>query len=849
MATFMGLFSPPTNAAGTDHAGVVIPLYNYPDATWTTIVQTHALYPNVPIAAVVNPNNGPGTSSDPTFASGIQSLQAGGVKVLGYVDLLNNCECSTKSLTSVKAEVSDYWNWYHVDGILFDDLNNGFTYSPATYASLDSYVKSLGMTYTMGNPGTSIPSSYYGALDNLVISESSGYPSLSSITNSGYPASEFSFVAYGVSYNANFVTSAAALVGYMYIDNLGGSNPYSTLSSLFAQTVQTLSADDAPSGSSSSSTPSTTHSSSTTSPTSTSTTSATSTTSTSSTATTSTTTGQKGGSISLTASKHASGSPSSPYQVTITNFNAGSGTNRLLLVGVSANNNGASSVTFGGAPLTLAAGSFYNNDAELWYLVNPSGTGNVVVTMSGSTSVVVGAYALSGVYQSAPVATTATKYNTGSSSPKISISTKFADSWVVEIASIYGGSTLGSPTCTSDWNVHLSSAVTGASSYAVTGSPGTVTCGWTASPADQWDSVAIEVRSAPGSVTTTTTSTSTSSTTTASSTTSTASTTKTSSTTTTSTSTSTTSTTTTGPTIWRPALATSWNWQLSTTPTDLSYGVQMYDIDLFDNSASQVAAIHSVGAKAVCYIDAGTWENWRPDAGQFPSSVLGKNNGWPGEKWLDIRQIAILGPIMTARVALCAQKGFDGVEFDNVDGYTNPTGFPLTAQNQLTYDEFLANLAHSYGLSVALKNDGGQAKQLLPYFDFAIVESCFDYSECSLYTPFINAGKAVFETQYTDNGWTTSQFCPQANALNFNAILKHLSLDAWMQACRAPSGPTTTPAVLRATAPALVQVTKPLERERIVSVGPAAPLWSMNQIHEAEFMSFVCLRAAASTDF
>ena len=91
---------------------------------------------------------------------------------------------------------------------------------------------------------------------------------------------------------------------------------------------------------------------------------------------------------------------------------------------------------------------------------------------------------------------------------------------------------------------------------------------------------------------------------------------------------------------------------------------------------------------------------------------------------------------------------------------------------------------------MALKNDGGQVKQLLPYFDFAIVESCFDYSECSLYTPFIGAGKAVFETQYTDNGWTTGQFCSQANALDFNAILKHLSLDAWMQACR--GGPTAT---------------------------------------------------------
>src|SRR6266480_7564325 len=171
--------------------------------------------------------------------------------------------------------------------------------------------------------------------------------------------------------------------------------------------------------------------------------------------------------------------------------------------------------------------------------------------------------------------------------------------------------------------------------------------------------------------------------------------------------------------IWHPVLITSWQWQLQGT-IDTKMSAQMFDIDMFDNSATTVATLHAQGAKVVCYIDAGTWENWRPDAKSFPSSVLGKSNGWPGERWLDIGQISVLGPIMQARVAQCAQKGFDGVEFDNVDGYTNPTGFKLTAQSQLTYNEYLANLAHSNGLSVALKNDVGQVNQLLPYFDWAL---------------------------------------------------------------------------------------------------------------------------------
>ena len=56
----------------------------------------------------------------------------------------------------------------------------------------------------------------------------------------------------------------------------------------------------------------------------------------------------------------------------------------------------------------------------------------------------------------------------------------------------------------------------------------------------------------------------------------------------------------------------------------------MYDIDLFDNDASVVAALHAQGRKVVCYISVGTWEDWRPDAGDFSAPVMGKGyEGWP----------------------------------------------------------------------------------------------------------------------------------------------------------------------------------------------------------------------------
>ncbi|HLH63880.1 MAG TPA: endo alpha-1,4 polygalactosaminidase [Ktedonobacteraceae bacterium] len=220
------------------------------------------------------------------------------------------------------------------------------------------------------------------------------------------------------------------------------------------------------------------------------------------------------------------------------------------------------------------------------------------------------------------------------------------------------------------------------------------------------------------------------------------------------------------PGCWQPALNTSWQWQLS-GKVDQSFNVVMYDIDMFDNPASVVQSLHAAGRIVICYIDAGTWEKWRPDAKEFPKSVLGRHNGWPGERWLDIRQLSILEPIMQARMQLCQSKGFDGVEFDNVDGYSNRTGFPLTYQDQLNYNVWLANSAHSLGLSVALKNDVDQVSDLLPYFDWSLDEQCFQYKECDKLLPFINANKAVMEVEYKLN---PSQFCPDANAMNFNSM-------------------------------------------------------------------------------
>lgn len=233
------------------------------------------------------------------------------------------------------------------------------------------------------------------------------------------------------------------------------------------------------------------------------------------------------------------------------------------------------------------------------------------------------------------------------------------------------------------------------------------------------------------------------------------------------------------PVRWRPAPGTTWHWQLQGT-VDPSLDVAVFGVDGEDTSTAEVAALRAGGRAAICYLSAGSWEEWRADADRFPAEVLGSSNGWPGERWLDVRRLDVLGPIMADRMATCAEKGFDAVEPDNIDGAFNDTGFPLTRADQLTYNRWLARTAHALGLSIGLKNTVEQAAELEPWFDFAVNESCMRWQECEELDVFIDAGKAVFHVEYD---LPVEEFCPRAQALGFSSMRKRLSVDAWAEPC------------------------------------------------------------------
>jgi len=237
----------------------------------------------------------------------------------------------------------------------------------------------------------------------------------------------------------------------------------------------------------------------------------------------------------------------------------------------------------------------------------------------------------------------------------------------------------------------------------------------------------------------------------------------------------------------------------------------VFDIDLYIDqkvvgagnfvvNSAAVDAIHAAGGHAICYLDAGDAETFRPDYQRFVAfdrrcggCLIGNpfSPVFPDEFFLNVNnnqgQRTFILAVNRARVAKCAKAGFDGIEWDIIDTYEDPhSGFHISYRSQLMFNTRLADMAHHFGLSVAMKNDPSQVKDLLPYFDYAVVEECFQYRYCTANPQpgedaFVQAGKPVFEVEYRR---PRSDFCPQADSIGFSAIKKSRSYSLFAEPYR-----------------------------------------------------------------
>jgi glycosyl hydrolase family 114 len=193
----------------------------------------------------------------------------------------------------------------------------------------------------------------------------------------------------------------------------------------------------------------------------------------------------------------------------------------------------------------------------------------------------------------------------------------------------------------------------------------------------------------------------------------------------------------------------------------LPRGVQVVSRDWFIGSAD-------FGAYSICYVNAFQTQDDergvnRPDErSNWPAKLvlrrLGDDPNWGGEYLVDISSAAKRARAVDwvqQMIRVCAKKGFDAVEYDNLDSWTRFDGTPIAdrvpfgKEQAIRYAKALTKRAHALGLAVAQKNtlqlSRHESRDRIG-FDFAISEECARYRECGDWLP--RFGNHVIDIEY-----------------------------------------------------------------------------------------------------
>jgi hypothetical protein len=214
--------------------GLLVPAYFDPDtgSAWDALNQAAQ---RVPLVAIMNPNNGPSTSSDAAYRRALSALRNAGGQVIGYV----YSSYTARPIDEVKTDIDRYDSFYMIDGIFVDEMTNDSNATHlAYYAELYRYIKSKRASYlVVGNPGINTLERYLGdpVTDALVTFESNvGYPQyVPDAWTQTKEATAFSHLCYAVAAPTtmtNYVQLAVARnAGYIYVTDDLGNNPWDTL--------------------------------------------------------------------------------------------------------------------------------------------------------------------------------------------------------------------------------------------------------------------------------------------------------------------------------------------------------------------------------------------------------------------------------------------------------------------------------------------------------------------------------------------------------------------------------------------------------------------------------------------
>jgi hypothetical protein len=229
----------------------------------------------------------------------------------------------------------------------------------------------------------------------------------------------------------------------------------------------------------------------------------------------------------------------------------------------------------------------------------------------------------------------------------------------------------------------------------------------------------------------------------------------------------------------------------------------LYDIDGIINPAPTVAALHKLKDRAICYIEIGAAGNYYSAGAEHVRVTYYQQltqahdlgavvPGYP-ERYLNVNAASTVAIIKAMIRQQCAAKGFDAVEPDIDDSYTDATGFTITEADNVRYDKALGAYAHSLGLAWGQKNgdsDPGFSRALEPATDFLLDEECEYYQTCGIVAaPYTRARKLVLDAEYTQD-WGPQvaadlrRFCPADIAGHLDGTLLTTALAGQRNPCR-----------------------------------------------------------------
>lgn len=205
----------------------------------------------------------------------------------------------------------------------------------------------------------------------------------------------------------------------------------------------------------------------------------------------------------------------------------------------------------------------------------------------------------------------------------------------------------------------------------------------------------------------------------------------------------------------------------------LPEGVAVVTRDWFAGTAPE-------DAYGICYVNAFQTQDDEDDADRpderssWPAELvlleLGDDPNWGGEYLIDVstpERRAAAAAWLEPMVATCAAKGFEAVEFDNLDSWTRFDGTPMEDElpfgeaDAIAFAELLADMAHAHGLAAAQKNTvelPAEVARARIGFDFAVAEECGHWDECQGYVDVYGDHVIAIEYDEADFRRTCREF-------------------------------------------------------------------------------------------